>query len=329
MADPEARRIERLAEELEDAGLWLERSDAHSRMVLDEIDRALRPPLHEGRVASTGSIIEPASGSDSWSSGTELAITRGELGPVSLTGARRFADGLSSWIIRRVDDRNEWVIFDRPAGSERDLVVMARAFDATIVQRHPAGTVRVVGPTGVFRWVGMSWHHEPPMAEWLDTLAIDPAVRDSDVLKAMLAFAVHDLGSTGVGALLVYRPHHPQPGPPFEERLPPPPPLAIGKAPQLAPLRHALAQIDGAAFFDGEGLLRNLGVRLIPSSAAEQTVEAFGGTRHISGRRYSYDDPPAIVVAVSEAGPVTVFQAGSVLGTSGAHRSRPGSLDDR
>jgi DNA integrity scanning protein DisA with diadenylate cyclase activity len=76
-------------------------------------------------------------------------------------------------------------------------------------------------------------------------------------------------------------------------------------------------------------VLRNLGVRLIPSSAAEQAVEAFGGTRHTSGRRYSYDDPLAIVVAVSEAGPVTVFQAGSVLGTSGAHRSRPGPSGDR
>ena len=37
------------------------------------------------------------------------------------------------------------MVFDRPAGSERDLVVLAELFDATIVQRHPAVGVRVVG----------------------------------------------------------------------------------------------------------------------------------------------------------------------------------------
>jgi hypothetical protein len=300
-------------------------------MLLEEIDSALRPPVHEGRIASAGSIIEPLSGSTTWSAGTQLGITRGELGPVSLTPARRFADGRSSWVIRRADGRNEWVIFDRPAGSERDLVVMADAFDATIVQRHPTGTVRVVGPTGVFRWVGMGWHHEPPIADWLDTVAIDPkagapTTGHPDAVQAMLTFAVHDLGSLGIGALLVYRPDHPDPGPPVEERLPPPPPLTILKAPQLAPLRHALAQIDGAAIFDGGGVLRHLGVRLIPSRTAELTVDALGGTRHTSGRRYSYDDPHAIVVVVSEAGPVSVFRAGAVLGASGGRGASPGDL---
>jgi hypothetical protein len=33
---------------------------------------------------------------------------------------------------------------------------------------------------------------------------------------------------------------------------------------------------------------------------AEEAVEPLGGTRHTSGRRYSYDDPLATVVAVSE-----------------------------
>ena len=74
----------------------------------------------------------------------QLEITRG---PVDqpLSAARRFADGLSSWLVRRTDGTNEWMVFDRPAGSERDLVVLASVLDATIIQRHPAGSVRVVG----------------------------------------------------------------------------------------------------------------------------------------------------------------------------------------
>ena len=192
---------------------------------------------------------------------------------------------------------------------------MAGVFEATIVQRHPAGTVRVVGPSGVHRWQGISWHHEPPVASWLEALTADSAEGDPAVLKAMLVFAVHDLGSLGIGALLVYRPDS-EPGPPVEERLPEPPPLRVRQASHLAPLRHALAQIDGAAIFDGEGILRQLGVRLVPSKASERTVDAMGGTRHTSGRRYSYDDRHATVIAVSEDGPVSVFRSGSVLGTS-------------
>jgi DNA integrity scanning protein DisA with diadenylate cyclase activity len=92
--------------------------------------------------------------------------------------------------------------------------------------------------------------------------------------------------------------------------------LRVVRASNLAPLRHALAQIDGAAVFDAEGVLRRLGVRLVPSNTAELAVDALGGTRHTSGRRYSYDDPLATVIVVSEDGPVSVLRNGEVLGRS-------------
>jgi hypothetical protein len=142
-----------------------------------------------------------------------------------------------------------------------------------------------------------------------------PFVGNRHVLEAMLEFAVHDLGSWGIGSLLVYRPG-PEPGPAVEERLPTPPPLQIRTASHLAPLRHALAQVDGAAVFDADGVLRQLGVRLVPSATAEGAVEALGGTRHTSGRRYSFDDSSATVIAVSADGPVTVLRDGGVLGRS-------------
>jgi DNA integrity scanning protein DisA with diadenylate cyclase activity len=85
----------------------------------------------------------------------------------------------------------------------------------------------------------------------------------------------------------------------------------------LAPLHHVLGQVDGAAFFDETGALRQLGAKLLPSRESESVVEAFRGTRHTSAVRYSYDDPAALVVVVSEDGPVTVLRAGRVLGRSG------------
>ena len=315
MPEPGAGRLRRLAEELEESGLRSEGTEAFRKMLVEEIDHALRPVVHERRVASGGTILEPLSDSGAWAPGTQLDITRHPVGQQPLSAIRRFADGLSSWLLRRTDGTNEWIVFDRPAGSERDLVVLADAFGATIVQRHPAGSVRVVGSFGVLRWEGVGWHHEPPISSWIDVVTACSVHGDAEVLEAMLEFAVHDLGSMGIGSLLIYRPDA-EPGPAVEERLPTPPPLRIRRPADLAPLRHALAQVDGAAIFDPDGVLRQLGVRLVPSTAAEETVEALGGTRHTSGRRYSHDDPLATVVAVSEDGPVSVLRDGAVLGRS-------------
>lgn len=315
MSERRAGRLRRLAEELEEFGLRLGESAAGREMLIEEIDLALRPPVHERRVASSGTVLDPRSDPATWERGTQLDIDRKPVVHQPLPAARRFADGLSSWLLRSADGTNEWMVFDRPAGSERDLVVLANVLDATIVQRHPAGWVRVVGGCGVLRWDGYGWRHEPPVSSWIDSVTACSIHGDPDVLEAMLEFAVHDLGSLGIGSLLVYRPDGTA-GPAVEERLPTPPPLRIRRATHLAPLRHALAQVDGAAVFDAEGVLRRLGVRLVPSEAAEASVEAFRGTRHTSGRRYSYDDPLATVIAVSEDGPVSVFRDGALLGRS-------------
>jgi hypothetical protein len=312
---PSAGRLWRLAAELEEIGLPKDGSEPFHEMLLEEIDNVLRPAVHERRIVSSGTILEPKADPDRWASGTQLDISRTPVVRQPLGASRRFADGLSSWLVRRTDGNDEWVLFDRPAASERDLVVLSNVLDATIVQRHPSGSVRVVGSFGVLRWVELAWHYEPPVSTWIDSVTAPPFTGDPGVLEAMLEFAVHDIGALGIGSLLIYRPS-PAPGPAVEERLPTPPPLQIRVASNLAPLRHALAQVDGAAVFDAQGVLRQLGVRLVPSATAENSVEAFGGTRHTSGRRYSFDDPSATVVAVSADGPVSVLRNGAVLGRS-------------
>jgi hypothetical protein len=311
--DLEERRRRRLAEELEENGLALDRYPADVQtMLLEEVEHGLRPEVHERQVVISGTILAPSTDPDTWEDGTQLAITRGAIGEQPLSAARRFADGRSSWLLRRTHGSVEWLVFDRPAGSERDLVVLSEVLGATIVQRHPAGSVRVVGDFGVLRWENFRWHHEQPVSSWIDAVTAHPGHGDPAVLEALLEFAVHDLGSLGIGSLLIYRPDD-EPGPPVEERLPVPPPLRITRANNLAPLRHALAQVDGAAVFDADGILRQLGVRLVPSSAAEENVEPLGGTRHTSARRYSHDDPTATVIAVSEDGPVSILRGGEIL----------------
>lgn len=242
------RQVRRLAEELAEAGLDLDGSQGWHELALAELDYAVRPYVHERRIPPVGSIVEPTVDPGDWAGSTALAIERRAVGERSTESARRYADGLSSWLIRRVDHRDEWAVFDRPAGSERDLVVLADALGAVLVQRHPEGTVRIVGDFGVFRSDGLGWHHEPLVASWVDAVEARSDGDDRAVLETILAFAVHDLGSRGV--------------------------------------------------------------------RAEAEVDAYGGTRHTAARRYSFDDPDATVIVVSEDGPVTVMRAGQVLGAS-------------
>lgn len=310
-----SRRLERLAEELSECGLVIDGSRPWHELALPEIDYALRPPVFERRVPTYGAVLAPGSDPDGWTSGTMLSIALRPMGSTPLEDARRFADGDVSWVVRSHDGDDAWALFDRPGGSERDLVVIADVFDAVIVQRDSTGTVRVVGEFGVFRWNGLDWHHQPPLSAWIDAVQACGLHGSRDVLTTALEFAVHDLGARGIGAILVYSPDWSLEAS-FDKREPAPPPLELGRPADLGPLRHALSQIDGAALFDRDGTLRALGVRLVPSSDAESSVDGYRGTRHTAGRRYSYDDPQATVIVVSEDGPVTVHRAGRMLGAS-------------
>ncbi len=287
--------------------------------LVDELDYALRPPVHEQRVPSFGAIVSPTVPVEDWSATTRLEVSRRRTVEFFDSQIRRFADGFSSWAVRADGGLDELVVFDRSAGSERDLVVLAQASGARLVQRHPTGAVRIVGDFGVVRRDVGGWHHEPPLGAWIDEVPGCMADGHRSVLGVLLDFAVHDLGARGIGSLLVLHPEGDPVGG-HEHRLPSPPELHIDRPHDLAPLRHALAQTDGATVFDASGTLRWMGIRLVPSRAAEDAVRPLGGTRHTSALRYSWDDPDAVVVVVSDDGPVTVVRAGEVVG-----RSTPGA----
>src|ERR1700681_2036292 len=108
MSEAPGRRLRRLAEELDESGLQLEASEAFREMLVEEIDHALRPDVHERWVASSGAILEPGSDPAGWTSGLQLEFTRGPVTQQPLLAARRFADGRSSWLLRRLDAANEW-----------------------------------------------------------------------------------------------------------------------------------------------------------------------------------------------------------------------------
>lgn len=314
-------RLRRLTEELADELPQVHAAVHDHALVVDELDYAERPPRHERRVPSYGSFVAPERDIADWAAVTGLTV----VSDTSHTGDgevdRRYADGIASWVVRPADGSFHVVVFDRPAGSERDLVVLAEASGATLVQRHPSGVVRLAGSFGVARFDGFGWHVEPAIHSWLTGAACGLDDDRSSAFEHLIRFAVHDLGAGGIGATLVFRPDDAPLGEGLEHHLPVPPTLDLRRATDLAPLRHVLGQSDGAAVFDVGGALRALGVRLVPSAEAEARVGAFGGTRHTSARRYSHDDPASVVVTVSEDGPVTVFRHGRVVARSGTTAS--------
>ncbi len=312
----ESGRIRRLREELDELDPSILVGLDDPRPMLEELEYAIRPRIHERRIPSYGAIVRPAVKSSRWSDGTRISVAHRSVEDLADSAVRRFADGITSFVVRGRAGVNDLVVFDRSVGSERDLTIVAEASGATVVQRHPNGVVRAAGSFGVLRLLGFDWQLEPPVKRWLDigSCVIDPL--SYETLKRMLGFAIHDVAARNVGATFVITPEGRLSGM-VERRYGRPPDFRIDRPADLAPLYHVLGQVDGAAVFDHTGMLTELGVRLIPSAAAEDQVEPFGGTRHTSALRYSHDDPQATLIVISEDGPVSVMRAGKRLGQSG------------
>ncbi len=308
-------RLRRLGEELDELDPAILASVADRLALLEELDYALRPAVHERRVPSYGVIVEPTASLAAWSEEAKVQVSKRRVDNLTDATVRRFADGVTSWAVRKPSGVDFLVVFDRSVGSERDLTILAEACGASIVQRHPNGTIRAAGPFGVMRNVGIDWHLEPPISRWLDIAACCSSRESALLLKRLLRFAVHDVAARQVGATFVISPSGRLVNG-SERRLGTPPEFRIDLPSDLAPLYHVLGQVDGAAVFDETGTLRELGVRLVPSLEAESVVDAYRGTRHTSALRYSFDDPEAIIIVVSEDGPVSVIQGGQRLGTS-------------
>jgi hypothetical protein len=155
--------------------------------------------------------------------------------------------------------------------------------------------------------------------------AIHRAIPEADqkVEIGLLRLCLHWLSASRVGALLVWSPSS---DPTLLDgislssavRLPK---LDVTCRENLPALVNVLAQSDRAALVDPNGIVDTLGVALRSTRAAVAGVEPFGGTRHTSAQRFSFDQPECVVFVVSAAGPMTVFHRGRAIVATG-----PGSV---
>lgn len=309
-------RLQRLADELAEEGLPAFEGVADPVAALVELAYALRPQRFEGRVPTYGALLPPTAELlvEPLDLGTPVDLV--PVGDVDVQFARRFADGVTSYAVRCGDGIPFVACFHRNMADEYDLVGLQAALGGTIVQRHPRGQVRLFGPAGVIRWDGVAWHHDAPIDAWIDRLRSVVDGLPVDDVRPLMRFALHELAAQRIGATLIWRPSVGSlPASRHEPLVHNAPRLRLDSVGEEAALAHALSQTDGAALFDVELSLVGLGIRLAPSPEAERSIGAMQGMRHTSALRYSFDDPEAVVIVVSEAGPVTLMHRGRAVTT--------------
>ena len=289
---PSPARLRRLAEELDEAGLAADgRPTASCCSTRGRPARCGRRCTSGGWRAAAASSTRPPTRRPG-RPGARLAITRGPVGELPLTEVRplrrrpvELADPA-----RPTAPTSGRCSTGRP-GSERDLVVLAE-----VLGRHaraaPPDRARCgsSAPFGVLRWDGLA------LAPRAAGRALDrrgdglPGPRRPRGAQALLEFAVHDLGSRGIGATARSTgPTTSAAG--LEPRLPTPPPLRHpppGRPRAAAPRAGPDRRRRGVR---RRRHARQLGVRLVPSPEAEVGGRRLPRHAPHSARRYSYDDP--------------------------------------
>jgi DNA integrity scanning protein DisA with diadenylate cyclase activity len=312
----ESGALRRLAEELEEDGVRLPVDEPLQVRILDELDYARRPPVHETRRPQYGAIVLPPN--RSLLVGGDL-VELHDLNGYDPDRARSFADGRSTFLVHldgTTDARLALAHFRRSVSLEADLVEIQEATEAYIVQRTLLGRPRLFMPEAVVDWNGRQWTTRPNASALLEPLSKVVPYASYDVLRGLLELCVHWLSPGRVGATLVLRLDGDEPSKDpaygFDGATSfPSPRLSVRARHHFAALYAAMGQTDLATLVDADGSVRYFGVGLSVSAQADLLVSDPRGMRHRSARRFTFDHPDTVAFVVSEDGPVTVFSDGA------------------
>lgn len=311
------RSQRRLAEELADDGVHIPGDPSFQLLVLEELDHCRRPPVFEGRQATYGAMVVPTALSN-----VKPAAMLDQFGCdiVPLDGdpsrIRAYADGRSTYLVRDIHGDVALACFDRSMLFEADLVHLQEVTGAAFVQRTPVlDVVRVAADGVVIAWDGRNWNARPTATSLRRQLAAAIPEHDGR-LTDILELAIHWLAPSRIGATILVGGGQLDPGSLDLSTAAHTPALSVSNRRHYAALAAVLRQHDLAVVVDADGVIRKVAVGLRWSSEAENAVDNDRGMRHRSAQRYSYDQAAAIVVVVSEDGPVTVYRHGDVAVTT-------------
>ena len=281
-----------------------------SDTIIREIALTLIPEVHEGKINSYGILfVEDVKDLEN------VDFVPLPKDQIDLT--RKLADG-QRWFV--LYEKNEFVglaDFRIPLSTEIEFIRNFPIAAGLAIQRNTAGVTKFFQGDSLTIQDNRRWFTKPNVktAAWKVSQCV--ANIDKAILNQILEFAFHLVSpTTRVGAILVWF-LKPMPEEVAEDtsdttdliNLN----LSIVNDSHTAMICHLLAQVDGATFLGPKGNLIRTGVQLKYSDESLGLISEMRGTRHTSSVRFSYDMEEAIVVTISEDGPVTVFSSGASI----------------
>ncbi len=296
-----------LKDELKQNGIVADAPELiQSESVLTELNFALSPVLHEGKLQPYGFMVF----GDRSVPGIKRICDRKF---VSLADARRVADGFHSFSIFKHGEYGGVLLLEQAARDELRLVQLQQEFRTVICTTDTSGVTKIFCNAGVLIHQYRSWQRKPSVTVALQSICRCVPQADPEILRDLLELCFHDLSPRKIGATLVWCLTEPtdeemenmRPNFNLEEIE-----AKIGDGRSVAVLRHLLTYSDGATIVDPEARAIGIGAQLKYSDKSKLLIEARAGTRHTSAQRFSYDYPNVVVFVVSSDGPVTVFSDG-------------------
>jgi hypothetical protein len=333
-AERERRRRDRLVAELRDEGVDLlgsgsgfiamgdephgDQADLFDALV-DELSYARRPLVHEGRRSSYGVIIPTDPGSVTAKlakAGVGELIVLGGPDPASrsLAAARAYANGRTTFLVRSVLGAEALV--ELPAGDELALVRLVEDVGVYVIQRTAGGAVKAFVQGRLYVFEHDLWSVKPYAVTCLDELDYRVGLPNPNLAGPILDFCLHRLSARHIGATLVWlldgtwvASHRYL----ADQGWSPEAALRLDEPGQLEALATLLAAVDGACLLEPDGTVARVKAKLGSSDTAVQLIAPEPGTRHTSAKRFSFDEPRAIAIVVSQDGPVTIYSDGREL----------------
>jgi DNA integrity scanning protein DisA with diadenylate cyclase activity len=300
-----------ITRELELNGVQLDKYPwLSSESVTHELSMASIPEIHEGRIAPFGVIFAEDA--------TELAgVNLLALRPEDIGFARRLANGMDCFLLYKKDIFFGLARFTVPLMTELQLVRSFPPSGGMVVQRGKSGKVKFFQGDSVILHENRVWFTKPHVKKAAWKVAQCVSGIDQAVLNRILELTFHLLSpDSRVGATLVWclsdAAHASSAGVAEGQDLTRFD-LSIMDEGHAGTICHMLSQVDGATFLSPVGKLIRTGVHLKYSAASREFIPELRGTRHTSAQRFSFDVDSALVITVSEDGPVTIFSDGASI----------------
>ncbi|MDX1659180.1 MAG: diadenylate cyclase [Nitriliruptorales bacterium] len=307
---PSRRQLARLRDELVENQVSCPLHGPVGDRLLEELAYARGPHIHESRVPTYGCVILV----DPDGVGDDVAAEVIEASDMETPVLRRFADGTRVFLVAAGARTIGLACLDQNADEERTVIRFVRRSGAIVIRRADDGHVSVVTEAGVAVWDGTRWLQKPHADRATDLLHGTLADTNPDVLEGLMELCLHWLMPARVGAVVVWHPaKHADELDGLEGIRTLTPVLTVTNELHRPALRSAVSQADGAVLVGPAGDVLAYGATLLPTQQAIAEIPPSGGTRQTSAHRFSFDHPEAVIVSVSDDGPLTLYNDGKRL----------------